>query len=87
MKRDMKRILRILRYVRDTADGKDIIDVPDLPNREPELVRYHVGLCIQAGFLNAQGLGAAPLYADYHIWSMTWEGHEFIERHNGESCS
>ncbi len=82
MKRDMALILRILRCIRSrTGDRGDGFNrAPDL---EPEIsegqVRYHIDLCVDAGFL------AKRHEINPHTtpsWRLTWQGHDWIESQN-----
>ncbi len=65
MKRAMRLIIQILRHVRCNADGKTALPVPDFARHEFEFVRYHAGLCAEAGFLHTRTLGVGEL--DYEI--------------------
>ena len=78
MKRDMQLIPWILRHVRCKADGKAALPIPDFLEHELEFVRYHVGLCKEAGFLRAKKIAVGEF--DYEIWNLTWDGHEFLEQ-------
>lgn len=79
MKRDKKLILKILRYIRDTADGKDDIPPPDVTGYESCMVKYHVRLCHQAGFVElvTKRSGGTPI--ETRIRALTWDGHNYLE--------
>ena len=80
MSRDMALILTILRYVRDnaTCDGA----VPERnfnPEHSTAKTRYHIRLCIQAGFLDASDSAPGTLDS-VQVYALTWRGHEFLEK-------
>ena len=77
MKRDKKLILKILRYVRDNADDQQPLDAPDCNGHDSATVRYHVILCIQAGFLTE--FVPRTQSGVIRIRSVTWQGHEYLE--------
>lgn len=80
MKRDKELILKLLRYVRSNGDNRTDMQVPDCSNVDPDVVRYHMELCIDAGFVNA-------VTQDTHqsglkilgVRSLTWAGHEYLD--------
>lgn len=80
MKRDMKLIVRILRCIR-SRDGDRQAGFTGAPDFEPEVsedvVRYHLDLCVGAGFLERRresNRHATP------TWRLTWQGHDWIEQ-------
>ena len=75
MERDKKLILKILRYVRDNANDVEAIDIPDCQSHDTATVRYHVKLCIQAGYLEEFG---PRTLKTIRIMSLTWQGHEYL---------
>ena len=54
--------------------------LPTFDDDDPELVNYHIGLCSEAGFIHADERGLTPPKS-YEIWNLTWDGHEFLEKH------
>lgn len=82
MSRDMELILLILRYVRDHATCDGAVAAPDFnPEHPTTKTRYHMRLCMQAGFIEA--LDEVPGEMDsVKMFALTWQGHEFLERHN-----
>ena len=79
MKRNKKLILKILRYVRDNGNDQDPLDIPDCADYDSVIVRYHVELCIQAGFLKELKDGR-NLSSIIRIQSLTWQGHEHLDK-------
>ena len=43
-------------------------------------INYHIGLCMQAGYLEAE---YEPIDRTYQIINLTWDGHEELDRHRG----
>ena len=79
MKRDMALILRILRCIRSRDDDTKA-GFTRAPDFEPEVsenrVRYHIDLCVHAGFLEKRH--ESNLYTT-PTWRLTWQGHDWIE--------
>lgn len=81
MNRDMNLICRILRY----AEGNETdhaIPAPRISGYTDAQVRYHIGLCVQAGYLTAEApkggpSGSVPRYTD--IGHLTCDGHEALD--------
>ena len=86
MRRDMKLILKILECAeRRTVGGFSAVD--DCPAYSWEVVHYHVGLCAQAGYLEARQIsGAEEPHVRYEIGNLTWDGHEALGRLRQEAC-
>ena len=79
MKRKMKLIYKILKWAECNADGHPQPS-PEMDGyRDPE-INYHVGLCLQAGYLEAE---YRPVDQTYRIIKLTWEGHNELDRHRG----
>ena len=78
MSRDMALILMILRYVRDHATCDGAVPEPDFnPEHSTAKTRYHMRLCVQAGFLEVT---EPETLEAVHAFALTWEGHEFLEK-------
>ena len=77
MNRDKKLILKLLRYVRDNANDQAPLDMPDCTDYDSATVRYHIALCIQAGFLRE--FTPRPVSGAIRIRSLTWQGHDYLE--------
>lgn len=80
MKRYMKLILLLLEYAEQQTTRR--FSPPELDEYTEEQVHYHVGLCGEAGYLHIEkatttGSLVKPRYT---IDSLTWEGHEALER-------
>ena len=80
MKRHMDLIRKLLEWAEEHGNG-DPLDPPRCCQYEPRVVHYHVGLCGEAGFFRVQKIsGAEEPYARYALGSLTWVGHEALER-------
>ena len=77
VKRDATLILKILSYVRDNATDRQPLPVPNCKDYDPDVVRYHVRLCIEAGFLRE--FEPRVMSGEIRIQSLTWQGHEHLE--------
>ena len=88
MNRDKKLLIKILRYIRDNADGEKALDPPDMDRHSPAEVKYHIGLGIQAGFIDGDMGETDANYQKGHthrkhaIWGLTWKGHDEVEKNH-----
>ena len=72
MKRYMNLIRSILEYV-ECQEPDRLITHPEVNGYTPQQVKYHVGLCEEAGFIAcSDGSGL--------IQRLTWHGHEELCR-------
>ena len=80
MKRDKKLIFAILRYVEETSPGLlGMLARPEIPGYTAEQVSYHIQLCHEAGYIHcAEGIKV--------MTSLTWEGHEALDRFRCNPC-
>ena len=79
MERDFTLIMRILAYVAETQTTlTQQLRIPQIPSYTPDEVQYHVGLCQQAGYLDANFVGAS-VSEFTHISRLTWAGHEKLD--------
>lgn len=82
MKRKMKLICMILAHA-EKAPHIGGISLPELADYTEEEIQYHVKLCSQAGYLD---IAIEPQYKlPRHIDSLTWEGHEALDRLRAEN--
>ena len=81
MKRKMTLIYKILEWTESHADG-DPKTPPEIQGYQDAEINYHIGLCIQAGYLEAN---YRPIDRTYRIINLTWDGHEALDRHRGDS--
>ena len=82
MKRDMKLIAQLLIHLENLCEG-DWIMPPAIPGYTDRQIQYHVELCHQAGFLEAQVMtGAEEAYSRYAIRNLTWSGHEHLAQNS-----
>ncbi len=81
MKRHKSLIHTLLQYAEEYAKGKSI-EAPATDGYSMCQVHYHIGLCVEAGFLHAKNI-TAPRFGDtydkWEILSLTWKGHEVLE--------
>ena len=86
MKRDMGLIRKLLRYAEERAEGFPL-EAPEYRSYSAAEVHYHLGLCRQAGYLEAsESTYAGHSFPRYLIVNLTWRGHEELERLNDEAC-
>ena len=80
----MKRYSQLIRTILEFSEGKgssDLIPPPEICGYTPEQIHYHVGLCEEAGYLHVESIsGAEEPYRRYAISSLTWNGHEALDR-------
>ena len=84
MKRDMKLIRHILKYAEEHAEGR-LIEPFECSTYSEAEVHYHVGLCVEAGFLTASKSTAGDGFQRWHIVALTWTGHEKLDQLNSEA--
>ena len=82
MTRDHELIFWLLEYVSARHRGEAIWvpDVPESANYTDAQVHYHVGLCVDAGYLVAdepKDFKGKRRYS--HIHGLTWSGHDKLE--------
>ena len=71
MKRYMKLIRTVLEYV-ECHGNSEFLAPPEVDGYTPEQVLYHVELCAQAGYIEAQ--------SGQHPRALTWQGHEALDK-------
>ena len=80
MQRNQTLIREILKYV-EGHEGSHMLAAPKLDGYSDEQIHYHIGLCVEAGYLEAQPLNT--LGASYTMYPrinhMTWHGHEALD--------
>ena len=75
----MKLICKILDYVEREANGGPV-SVPEFDGYEDVDIHYHVGLCVEAGYIVADKPGLyGGVRAFPGIHRLTWAGHEALE--------
>ena len=78
MQRDINLIQWILEYV-EQKTSLDYAPIPHCRKYTPEQMSYHIGLCQQAGYLDAEVIsGAEERFPRYEVGSLTWDGHETL---------
>ena len=87
MDRNVDLLVKILRYIRDNATGEKPLDAPDCRDYSKAEVFYHIGLGIQAGFIDGTVCerDANPQTGYQHrthsVWGLTWKGHDEVEKY------
>ncbi|MYE07109.1 MAG: DUF2513 domain-containing protein [Chloroflexi bacterium] len=84
MKRYMALILEILRFTERQCGDEHMIQPPEIDGYTPRQVHYHVGLCGEAGYLHVQ---ASSKRGEFFIQSLTWQGHEELDKHRNGARS
>ncbi len=79
MRRDMTLIARILRYAEGNASLTVWSRIPKFDGYTDAEVHYHIGLCIQAEYL--QNTKSVPFNGRcLGVGLLTWAGHEALDR-------
>ena len=84
MRRYMELIRDILEYAEQKGNGKQLI-APEINGYTPDQVNEHIKLCCEAGYLEIVLANQATRH--YHIGRLTWQGHEFLDKHRGGTGS
>ena len=84
MRRDQRLIRDILRFTEERATGEFPLRAGDFlrwtdcyKDESTRVVQYHIGLCRQAGFIDARKTGGKR-HPRHMIYSLTWKGHEHL---------
>ena len=86
MIRKMKLIKGILQYV-EAGHRDDALPVPEIDGYDDVQVHYHVGLCVDAGYMvapNPKLMHGKRVFGE--IERLTWAGHEALDRLRKEGC-
>ena len=87
MRRNKKLLRKILEHVEQKQTNGPIA-VPDFDDYSPITTHYHVGLCVEAGYLIAPKPG---LYDGHRVFDqierLTWNGHEALEEFRQNGCN
>ena len=77
MKRNMAIIRVLLEYLENVCkgDGK-LIPVSSCDAYTYEELHYHVGLCLQAGYMTGKTIAFIDTNPQYQMIALTWEGQE-----------
>ena len=77
MKRNMAIIRALLEYLEHTCKGDGtLIPVPSCETYTYEELHYHVGLCLQAGYMEGKTITFADTNPQYQMIALTWKGQE-----------
>ncbi len=81
MNRHIQLLVKILEYARMHADGESPC-FPEVPCYSLKQINYHIYLCVDAGFLEAEKTGnllRGTNETAYSIYRLTWLGHEVLD--------
>ncbi len=79
MKRDMKLICQLLAYV-ECNETEGPMDIPTVPGYSDGQIHYHVGLCVEAGYIDAAKPGIYSVGRRFpSINRLTWQGHNALD--------
>lgn len=81
MQRKKKLIKKILQWAEGMEDMEGMTKLPEFNDYSDIEVRYHVLLCLQAGFLEGREIGSNG--SRFSIRFLTWAGHEYLEQASG----
>ena len=81
MKRKMILIQKILEWTESHADDEPKMP-PEIQGYQDAEINYHIGLCLQAGYLEAD---CQTSDQTYRIINLTWDGHEVLDPHRRNS--
>ena len=80
----MERHFSLIQWILEHIEQKSSIassTIPTCKKYTPEQLHYHIGLCQQAGYIEAEIVsGAEERYPRYEVGSLTWKGHEELDR-------
>ena len=86
MQRKSKLICKILDYVERTQTNGPVAP-PEFDDYNAVEVHYHIGLCVEAGYIVADKPG---LYDGHRVFPaihrLTWGGHEALDILRREGC-
>ena len=86
MQRKMKLIKKILQHVEMEHDDSEI-GIPEFDSYEEAEVHYHIGLCVEAGYLVSNNPAVKKGQRKFStIQRLTWAGHEALDRLRKEGC-
>ena len=82
MKRDMDLVREILIYVEENANDRSFLHAPQVKDgaevSENEM-NYHIKLLSEANLIHTK-----KTYSGWLIYSLTWEGHDFLDAAKNE---
>lgn len=78
MKRDMALVHALLAWVEEHAAGPEVNPPTTIANADAATTTYHVGLCVDAGYLDARQYGDRARVT-YGIRGLTWLGHDVLD--------
>ena len=85
MQRNWDLIRNLLLKIEEIKGYGNWIHPDSLPNYEQDEVSYHIGLLIEAGYANGTKSSDYDLIRQFTATSLTWEGHELLDKIRSES--
>jgi hypothetical protein len=86
MQRDLELVRKLLVFFDEKSDANHI-EVPPVGEEYTEsVIKYHLILMYQAGFLNCEPVRSSSSDRIIYVipFSLTWEGHEFLAKIRSE---
>lgn len=85
MKRDFELVRKLLFFFEEKADMSPVLwtSPPEIEGYEVEVVKYHLILLYQGGLVDGEPMQSTTsdrIIDMGAVFSLTWEGHEFLEK-------
>ena len=85
MKRHMELILELLKFAEMQENGSAL--PPEMSSFTCRQIHYHVQLCGEAKYMHVRKVSqAGESFTRYCMDSLTWSGHEALEKLRGAIC-
>lgn len=85
MRRDWELVRQILLKLEDLSTTSSYLSPDGVPGYDPEIISYHMQLMDEAGLIKAKCLKTSGQGLRCNAISMTWEGHEFLDKIKNDS--
>lgn len=85
MKRNWDLIRDLLLKVEETQGFGNWVHPDSLPEHDTDQVSYHIGLLVESGYCNGTRSSDYELIRQFTATSLTWEGHELLDKIRSES--
>lgn len=84
MKRNWDLIRKILLKLEEKSDTTSWLQSDEIKGFDAKIVAYHYGLLTEAGLIKSLELSSLE-EEDYAALSLTWQGHEFLDKIKNEN--
>lgn len=84
MKRNWDLIRKILQKLEEKADTTSWLQSDETKGFDAKIVAYHYGLLTEAGLIKSLDISSME-EEDYTALSLTWQGHEFLDKIRNDS--